>query len=70
MYVAMAGLLLAHAIQRRSLLALLPVAAYVAVLDRGQIRAEEAALRKAFGTDYQEYLARVPRWLGPVPADR
>ena len=35
----------------------------VAVVDRVQIAAEEAALRERFGDDYEAYLAAVPRWL-------
>ncbi len=66
MYVAMAGGLLAHAIARRSWVGLLPVAAFVVVLDRTQIPAEEAALSARFGAEYHAYLRRVPRWCGPV----
>lgn len=65
MYVGLAGLLVAHAVMRRSWLALLPVAGFVAVIDRLQIRDEEVALRQRFGPAYDEYVARVPRWLGP-----
>ena len=64
MYVALTGMLVAHAVCRRSWWALLPVAGFVAVIDRVQIRAEEAALRKRFGRRYDRYRARVPRWLG------
>ena len=66
MYVAMAGGLLAHAIARRSWVGLLPVAAFVVVLDRTQIPAEEAAISARFGAEYHAYLRRVPRWCGPV----
>lgn len=65
-YLAMAGVLLAHAIARRSWWALLPVAGFVAVIDRTQIRAEEEALRERFGEAYAAYARRVPRWVGPV----
>jgi protein-S-isoprenylcysteine O-methyltransferase Ste14 len=64
MYVSMAGALVAHAIWRRSLAALLPVAAFVAVIDRLQVTDEEVALREHFGAAYDDYRARVPRWLG------
>lgn len=70
MYVAMTGLLVAHAIQRRSVSALVPVVAYAVVLDRGQIHAEEEALRVRFGAEYDAYAARVPRWLGVVGTPR
>lgn len=68
MYVGMAGLLAAHALLRGRWAALLPVAAFVAVLDRGQIAAEEAALRERFPVDYAAYAAHVPRWVGGTGA--
>jgi protein-S-isoprenylcysteine O-methyltransferase Ste14 len=64
MYVGMAGLLVAHAVRRGSWTALLPVAAFVLVINRLQIAAEEPALLENFGADYEAYRARVPRWLG------
>jgi protein-S-isoprenylcysteine O-methyltransferase Ste14 len=67
MYVGMAGLLAAHALVRRGWLPVLPLAAFVAVIDRSQIRAEEAALRQLFGPDYDAYCAEVPRWLPGLP---
>ena len=63
MYVGMAGLLVAHAICRRSWVALVPVAAFVAVVDRVQIAAEESALLEKFGPGYDAYRATTPRWL-------
>lgn len=63
MYVGMAGLLTAHALVRGGWLPVLPVAAFVAVIDLTQIRPEEAALRELFGQDYETYCAAVPRWL-------
>jgi protein-S-isoprenylcysteine O-methyltransferase Ste14 len=66
MYVGLTGVLLAHAVLRRSIPALAPVVALVVVLDRVQIRAEEAALSNRFGASYDDYRSRVPRWLGPV----
>lgn len=63
MYVGMGGLLLAHAVSRRSVRGLLPLAAFVAVMDRGQIRTEERVLREKFGAAYEDYTRRVPRWL-------
>lgn len=65
MYVGLAGLLVAHAIWRASVVALVPVAALVGYLDRVQVRAEEAALAEKFGARYDAYRASVPRWLGP-----
>jgi protein-S-isoprenylcysteine O-methyltransferase Ste14 len=65
MYVSMAGLLVAHAVWRRSVRALLPVAGFVAVVDRLQVAGEEVALRDHFGPAYDDYRSRVPRWVGP-----
>lgn len=67
MYVALAGMLLGHAIVRRSRRALLPLVVYVAVVDRLQIPAEERALHATFGDEYDAYRSRVPRWVGPRP---
>lgn len=66
MYVGLAGALVGHAVARRSWTALLPAAAFVAVIDRLQIRDEEVAMRALFEDEYDEYVARVPRWVGPV----
>lgn len=63
MYVGMAGALVAHAIRRGSWAALLPGAAFVVVIDRFQIAAEEPALLANFGADYESYRQAVPRWL-------
>jgi protein-S-isoprenylcysteine O-methyltransferase Ste14 len=65
MYVGLAGLLVANAVRRGSWAALLPVAAFVAAIDRTQIPAEESALLASFGADFETYRATVPRWLGP-----
>jgi protein-S-isoprenylcysteine O-methyltransferase Ste14 len=64
MYLGLTGLLVAHATWRGSWIALAPAAAFVVFIDRVQIRAEEAALREKFGSDYVAYLAASPRWLG------
>jgi protein-S-isoprenylcysteine O-methyltransferase Ste14 len=63
MYVGMAGLLTAHALYRGGWATLLPVAGFVGVIDRVQIRPEEAALRELFGTAYEDYCRSVRRWL-------
>lgn len=63
MYVGMAGLLVANAVRKGSWAALVPVAAFVAVIDRHQIAPEEAALQAQFGVEYDDYRAAVPRWL-------
>lgn len=63
MYVGLTGFLVAHAVWRASWPALLPVAAFVALIDRVQIAAEEKALAEKFGSEYAHYLASTPRWL-------
>ncbi|MBC7275664.1 isoprenylcysteine carboxylmethyltransferase family protein [Nocardioides sp.] len=65
MYVSMTGVLTAHALLRGGWLPLVPVAAFVAVMDRIQIPAEEHALSWSFGRTYEEYRRATPRWLGP-----
>ena len=49
MYVGLSGLLLSYAIRRGSWTALLPMAAFVVVIDRLQILSEEAALLHTSG---------------------
>ncbi|WP_040164392.1 methyltransferase family protein [Microbacterium gorillae] len=67
MYLAITGALVAVAIVRRSVLALVPVVGFVAVIDRTQIPTEEAALDSRFGRSYRRYRSRTPRWIG-LPA--
>ena len=64
MYLGLAGVLLSHAIARRSPSALIPLAGFVWLIDRHQIPAEEKALEERFGQDYLDYKETVPRWLG------
>jgi protein-S-isoprenylcysteine O-methyltransferase Ste14 len=64
MYAGMAGVLAAHALGRGGWLTPLPAIAFVAVIDRIQIRPEEQALRALFGEDYAAYCDQVPRWIG------
>ena len=70
MYLGAIGLLVAHAVARRSWPALIPAAVFATLIDRFQIPAEEAAMRQLFGSEYERYLAGRPRWLGPVPRRR
>jgi protein-S-isoprenylcysteine O-methyltransferase Ste14 len=63
MYAGLAGLLLAHAVDRGSWQAWLPVGAFVLAMDRLQIVREEEALRGRFGAEYRRYCATTPRWL-------
>jgi len=62
-YLASAGLLLGVATLTGSLLALLPPAVYVLVLNRFVIPVEERKLLDQFGDDYQQYRGSVGRWL-------
>ena len=64
MYLGMAGLLAANAVRKGSWVAVMPLAAFVLIIDRLQIKTEEAALRTNFGPEYETYCAEVPRWLG------
>ena len=70
MYVGFAGMLVGHAIARRSPLALLPIVGFLVVVDRLQIVAEEQALGTKFGAEYDAYRARVPAGSGPAAAGR
>ena len=63
MYLGLATLLTGTAVATGHLRSLLPVAAFVAWVDRLQIPAEEAALAQRFGVEYDAYRARTPRWL-------
>jgi protein-S-isoprenylcysteine O-methyltransferase Ste14 len=63
MYVGMAGLVTAHTLWWGKWAAVVPAAAYVALIDRTQIAAEEVALSAKFGADYDAYRATAPRWL-------
>ena len=64
MYLGLAGALLAHAIARRSLPALIPALGFYWFIDRYQIPVEEAALEAGFGKAYRDYRGTVPRRLG------
>lgn len=66
MYVGMAGVLVAHAVLRGAVRAIIPAAAFVAVIDRKQIPPEEAAMESIFGDEYRAYRGRVPRWIAPL----
>lgn len=63
MYVAMAGILVANACARRSVLGFLPAAGFALVISKAQIEAEERAMAANFGADWEQYLATTPRWL-------
>lgn len=63
MYLGMAGLLLANAVRRPTLRALLPLVAFTAWINYRQIPVEESALQERFGDDYRLYRAQAPRWI-------
>lgn len=63
-YLALAGLLTAHAVARRSVPAVAAAAGFVLVVDRTQVPREEDALRRRFGKAYDRYRRSVPRWIG------
>lgn len=63
MYVAMAGVLVAHAIARRSSADLIPAAGFALLINRTQIEAEEQAMAANFGPEWDQYVAATPRWL-------
>lgn len=65
MYVAMAGVLVAHAVARRSTRGLLPAAGFVLLINKAQIEAEERAMADNFGAEWGRYVATTPRWLSP-----
>lgn len=62
MYLGMTGLLVAHAISRRSWAGLLPAFGFAYAMDRYQIPVEESALAEHLGEQYEAYQQRVPRW--------
>lgn len=63
MYLGLAIILLAWTIYLASPWALALVAGFVLYIDRLQIRPEERALSTLFGSEYEDYKARVRRWL-------
>lgn len=63
MYVGMLILLIAFVLWLGALSAVLAVVTFFLMIDRFQIWGEERALIQIFGNPYQDYAARVPRWL-------
>ncbi|GEP35028.1 hypothetical protein NSZ01_27960 [Nocardioides szechwanensis] len=63
MCVAMAGVLVAHAIARRSPAGLISAAGFVLLINKAQIEAEERAMAARFGPEWDQYVAATPRWL-------
>lgn len=63
MYLGMAMILVGIAFYLAAPLALLPVAAFVFLIERFQIRPEECALEEKFVEEYRAYKKRVRRWI-------
>ncbi|MDZ7629180.1 MAG: isoprenylcysteine carboxylmethyltransferase family protein [Parvularculaceae bacterium] len=63
MYLGMALVLAGWAVWLGQALTLVPVAAFVALIEVIQIRPEEKALEEKFGEDYRAYKKRVRRWI-------
>jgi protein-S-isoprenylcysteine O-methyltransferase Ste14 len=63
MYLGMALLLLALALNQSHALSFAWVAGYVAYLNRFQIRPEERALEARFGDEFRAYAKAVRRWI-------
>ncbi len=63
MYLGLAIMLLGWGIHLGDWLNLLPLAAFVFLITRWQIKPEEEALRQLFGEEYEAYCRKVRRWL-------
>jgi protein-S-isoprenylcysteine O-methyltransferase Ste14 len=63
MYLGLALVLAALVVFFSNPLGVAPVVAYIAWMNAFQIAPEERALRARFGADFDEYCARVRRWL-------
>jgi len=63
MYVGLTSLLMAWAVYLSTPLALLGPLVFVLYITRFQIAPEERVLGRIFGRDYDDYRARVRRWL-------
>jgi protein-S-isoprenylcysteine O-methyltransferase Ste14 len=63
MYLALLLALIGFAVARGHPLGLVPVIAFVIVMEAFQIRPEEAMLEEKFGDEYRSYKARVRRWI-------
>ena len=64
MYLGLWLLLLGWAIRLGALSALLVALGFLPLISAVQIRAEEQALHRRFGADYERYRGRVRRWFG------
>ena len=69
MYTGLVGVLVARAVSRRSLKALVPAAVVAFLLDTRQISAEEELLSERFGAEYDAYRSSTPRWIDKRSVD-
>jgi len=63
MYLAMALMLLAQSVWLGRILAVIPLAVFIAYITEFQIKPEERALRSVFGEAYTHYVTKVRRWI-------
>ncbi len=63
MYLGLAIMLVGWGIHLGSVANILLIVAFVAYMTQFQIKPEEAALRRLFGQEYEDYCSRVRRWL-------
>lgn len=63
MYLGIAFMLVAFAIYLASALSLAGVLVFIVYMNRFQIIPEERAMKEKFGSDYENYLKKVRRWL-------
>ncbi len=68
MYLGLLNLLTAWALWLGSVTPWLVLPLFVALINRFQIRPEEAMLRQIFGEPYEQYLRQVGRWFGRMKA--
>lgn len=66
MYLGLEAFLIGVALAVGSLTVLLAPVAFGLVADRWYIPFEEKRMESSFGHEYDEYRARVPRWIGAV----
>jgi len=63
MYLGFALFLLAWSVYLASILSIVGVVAFVLYMIQFQIKPEEAALKKVFGYEFEQYQSKVRRWL-------
>lgn len=63
MYVGMVLCLTGWAVALSSVLAILGIVAFILFIGRFQILPEERALKELFGAEFEDYCARVRRWI-------